>query len=57
MMEVARVLRLDLLIKLSLAVFLGGIIGFERELVAFAGVVDDSGRLRPLRTGFGPWLS
>ena len=32
MMEVARVLRLDLLIKLSLAVFLGGIIGFEREL-------------------------
>ena len=32
MMEVARVLRLDLLIKLALAVFLGGIIGFEREL-------------------------
>ena len=32
MMEVARVLRLDLLIKLSLAVLLGGIIGFEREL-------------------------
>jgi len=32
MLEVARVLRLDLLIKLSLAVFLGGIIGFEREL-------------------------
>ena len=31
-MEVARVLRLDLLIKLSLAVLLGGIIGFEREL-------------------------
>ena len=30
MIEVARVLRLDLLIKLSLAVFLGGIIGFER---------------------------
>jgi len=34
MLEVARVLRLDLLIKLSLAVFLGGIIGFERELAA-----------------------
>jgi putative Mg2+ transporter-C (MgtC) family protein len=34
MMEVVRVLRLDLLIKLSLAVFLGGIIGFERELAA-----------------------
>jgi putative Mg2+ transporter-C (MgtC) family protein len=32
MMEVARVLRLDLLIKLSIAVLLGGIIGFEREL-------------------------
>jgi putative Mg2+ transporter-C (MgtC) family protein len=32
MIEVARVLRLDLLVKLSLAVFLGGIIGFEREL-------------------------
>ena len=32
MLEVVRVLRLDLLIKLSLAVFLGGIIGFEREL-------------------------
>jgi putative Mg2+ transporter-C (MgtC) family protein len=32
MMEFARVLRLDLLIKLSIAVFLGGIIGFEREL-------------------------
>lgn len=32
MLEVVRVLRLDLLVKLSLAVFLGGIIGFEREL-------------------------
>ena len=32
MLEVARALRLDLLIKLSLAVLLGGIIGFEREL-------------------------
>src|SRR3954451_4555748 len=32
--EVARVLRLDLLIKLTLAVVLGGIIGFERELAA-----------------------
>jgi putative Mg2+ transporter-C (MgtC) family protein len=32
MLEVVRVLRLDLLIKLALAVFLGGIIGFEREL-------------------------
>jgi putative Mg2+ transporter-C (MgtC) family protein len=30
--EVARILRLDLLVKLSLAVFLGGIIGFEREI-------------------------
>lgn len=33
-MDVVRVLRLDLLIKLALAVFLGGIIGFERELAA-----------------------
>jgi putative Mg2+ transporter-C (MgtC) family protein len=33
-MEVVRVLRLDLLIKLALAAFLGGIIGFERELAA-----------------------
>jgi putative Mg2+ transporter-C (MgtC) family protein len=33
-MDVVRVLRLDLLIKLTLAVFLGGIIGFERELAA-----------------------
>ncbi|MDB4885660.1 MAG: magnesium transporter [Gemmatimonadetes bacterium] len=32
MMEVARALRLDLLIKLLLAVLLGGIIGFEREV-------------------------
>jgi putative Mg2+ transporter-C (MgtC) family protein len=32
MTEVARILRLDLLVKLTLAVFLGGIIGFEREL-------------------------
>ena len=32
MMEFARILRVDLLIKLSLAVLLGGIIGFEREL-------------------------
>ena len=32
MMEVARILRVDLLVKLSLAVLLGGIIGFEREL-------------------------
>src|SRR5450759_1897264 len=32
MMEVVRVLRLDLLVKLGLAVLLGGIIGFEREL-------------------------
>ncbi len=32
MMEVARALRLDLLIKLVIAVLLGGIIGFEREL-------------------------
>lgn len=31
-MEIARILRLDLLIKLALAVLLGGIIGFEREL-------------------------
>jgi putative Mg2+ transporter-C (MgtC) family protein len=30
--EIARVLRLDLLVKLALAVFLGGIIGFEREV-------------------------
>lgn len=30
--EVARILRLDLLAKLALAVFLGGIIGFEREI-------------------------
>src|SRR3954447_2066134 len=32
MMEVVRTLRLDLLVKLSLAVVLGGIIGFEREI-------------------------
>lgn len=32
MTEVVRILRLDLLVKLSLAVLLGGIIGFEREL-------------------------
>jgi putative Mg2+ transporter-C (MgtC) family protein len=32
MMEVARALRLDLLVKLLLAVLLGGVIGFEREL-------------------------
>ena len=32
MMEVVRTLRLDLLAKLGLAVLLGGIIGFEREL-------------------------
>lgn len=32
MMEVVRALRLDLLVKLGLAVLLGGIIGFEREL-------------------------
>jgi putative Mg2+ transporter-C (MgtC) family protein len=31
-MEIARILRVDLLVKLSLAVFLGGIIGFEREI-------------------------
>jgi putative Mg2+ transporter-C (MgtC) family protein len=31
-LEVARILRIDLLIKLALAVLLGGIIGFEREL-------------------------
>jgi putative Mg2+ transporter-C (MgtC) family protein len=31
-MQVARTLRLDLLVKLLLAVLLGGIIGFEREL-------------------------
>ena len=32
MMEIMRVLRVDLLVKLSLAVLLGGIIGFEREI-------------------------
>lgn len=32
MIEVARFLRIDLLVKLLLAVLLGGIIGFEREL-------------------------
>ena len=32
MMDVVRTLRLDLLVKLGLAVLLGGIIGFEREL-------------------------
>ena len=32
MMELARALRVDLLIKLVIAVLLGGIIGFEREL-------------------------
>lgn len=32
MMELARALRVDLLIKLVLAVLLGGIIGFEREV-------------------------
>src|SRR5471032_1468790 len=32
MMELARALRVDLLIKLLLAVLLGGIIGFEREI-------------------------
>lgn len=30
--EVARILRIDLLVKLVLAVLLGGIIGFEREI-------------------------
>jgi putative Mg2+ transporter-C (MgtC) family protein len=30
--EIARILRIDLLIKLALAVLLGGIIGFEREI-------------------------
>jgi putative Mg2+ transporter-C (MgtC) family protein len=33
-MEFVRVLRIDLLVKLTLAIFLGGIIGFERELAA-----------------------
>ncbi len=32
MMEVVRTLRLDLLLKLAIAVLLGGIVGFEREL-------------------------
>ena len=32
MMDVVRALRLDLLVKLGLAVLLGGVIGFEREL-------------------------
>jgi putative Mg2+ transporter-C (MgtC) family protein len=32
MMEAARILRLDLLLKLGLAILLGGIVGFEREL-------------------------
>jgi putative Mg2+ transporter-C (MgtC) family protein len=32
MMEVLRILRIDLFAKLTLAVLLGGIIGFEREL-------------------------
>ena len=32
MMDVVRTLRLDLLVKLGLAVLLGGVIGFEREL-------------------------
>ncbi|MDB4914368.1 MAG: MgtC/SapB transporter [Gemmatimonadetes bacterium] len=32
MMDIVRTLRLDLLVKLLLAVLLGGIIGFEREL-------------------------
>lgn len=32
LMEVVRTLRLDLLLKLALAVLLGGIVGFEREL-------------------------
>jgi putative Mg2+ transporter-C (MgtC) family protein len=32
LVEIARVLRADLLLKLSLAVVLGGIIGFEREI-------------------------
>jgi uncharacterized membrane protein YhiD involved in acid resistance len=32
MMEVVRTLRLDLMVKLGLAVLLGGIIGFEREV-------------------------
>ncbi len=32
MMELARTLRLDLLVKLVIAVLLGGVIGFEREL-------------------------
>ena len=31
-MEIARILRIDLLVKLALAVLLGGIIGFEREI-------------------------
>lgn len=32
LMDVVRALRLDLLVKLGLAVLLGGVIGFEREL-------------------------
>jgi len=32
LLEIARILRIDLLVKLALAVLLGGIIGFEREL-------------------------
>jgi putative Mg2+ transporter-C (MgtC) family protein len=32
MLEVVRTLRLDLLVKLGLAILLGGIVGFEREL-------------------------
>jgi putative Mg2+ transporter-C (MgtC) family protein len=32
MMDIARALRVDLLVKLLLAVLLGGIIGFEREI-------------------------
>lgn len=31
-MDVVRTLRLDLLVKLGLATFLGGVVGFEREL-------------------------
>ena len=44
MMEVARVLRLDLLIKLSLAVFLGGIIGVGQVFIVDVGGVSAANR-------------
>ena len=57
-------LRIDLLIKLALAVLLGGIIGFERELAGKpAGLrtnilicIGAASRASPRRPRSGSWL-